>query len=189
MLTVLGGLAEFERSLIIARTGEGRARAKARGVHMGRPSALTRDQQREALARRDAGRRSQILLGHLGLATRRLDGCASRTTGCQSSSQSSNGAGARNKESDSIGSALRASVNRNDAPAMAKTPSNDKRVRPAEFATLDESEGESSKRRTHAGVYRFWAILITTSSQSSLNVRFGPNATELLHRREMTRRA
>jgi len=55
MLTVLGGLAEFERSLILARTSEGRARAAARGVHMGRPSALNRDQQREALARRDAG--------------------------------------------------------------------------------------------------------------------------------------
>ena len=34
MLTVLGGLAEFERELIRARTGEGRERAKARGVHM-----------------------------------------------------------------------------------------------------------------------------------------------------------
>jgi DNA invertase Pin-like site-specific DNA recombinase len=55
MLTVLGGLAEFERSLILARTSEGRVRAKARGVHMGRPSALNRDQQREALARREAG--------------------------------------------------------------------------------------------------------------------------------------
>ena len=55
MLTVLGGLAEFERSLIIARTSEGRMRAKARGVHMGRPSALSRDQQREALARIEAG--------------------------------------------------------------------------------------------------------------------------------------
>jgi DNA invertase Pin-like site-specific DNA recombinase len=32
MLTVLGGLAEFERSLILARTAEGRTRAKARGV-------------------------------------------------------------------------------------------------------------------------------------------------------------
>jgi DNA invertase Pin-like site-specific DNA recombinase len=29
MLTVLGGLAEFERELIIARTGEGRTQAKA----------------------------------------------------------------------------------------------------------------------------------------------------------------
>jgi DNA invertase Pin-like site-specific DNA recombinase len=55
MLTVLGGLAEFERELIRARTGEGRNRAKARGIHMGRPPALNRDQQREALARRDAG--------------------------------------------------------------------------------------------------------------------------------------
>jgi DNA invertase Pin-like site-specific DNA recombinase len=30
MLTILGGLAEFERELIKARTGEGRQRAKAR---------------------------------------------------------------------------------------------------------------------------------------------------------------
>jgi DNA invertase Pin-like site-specific DNA recombinase len=55
MLTVLGGLAEFERELIKARTGEGRARAKAAGVHMGRPSKLTPHQRREALARREAG--------------------------------------------------------------------------------------------------------------------------------------
>jgi DNA invertase Pin-like site-specific DNA recombinase len=54
MLTVLGGLAEFERELIKARTSEGRKRAQARGVHMGRPTALNRDQQREALARRAA---------------------------------------------------------------------------------------------------------------------------------------
>jgi DNA invertase Pin-like site-specific DNA recombinase len=32
MLTVLGGLAEYERHLILARTSEGRARAQARGV-------------------------------------------------------------------------------------------------------------------------------------------------------------
>jgi DNA invertase Pin-like site-specific DNA recombinase len=35
MLTVLGGLAEFERELIRSRTSEGRQRAKARGVVMG----------------------------------------------------------------------------------------------------------------------------------------------------------
>ncbi len=35
MLTVLGGLAEFERELIRARTGEGRARAVAAGVKHG----------------------------------------------------------------------------------------------------------------------------------------------------------
>jgi DNA invertase Pin-like site-specific DNA recombinase len=36
MLTVLGGLAEFERDLIRARTAEGREWAKARGVKLGR---------------------------------------------------------------------------------------------------------------------------------------------------------
>ena len=51
MLTVLGGLAELERDLIIARTGEGRTRAKARGVKFGRPAALTPHQRREAIQR------------------------------------------------------------------------------------------------------------------------------------------
>jgi DNA invertase Pin-like site-specific DNA recombinase len=55
MLTVLAGLAEFERELIRARTGEGRKRAKARGVRMGRPPKLTSHQVKEALRRRDAG--------------------------------------------------------------------------------------------------------------------------------------
>jgi DNA invertase Pin-like site-specific DNA recombinase len=55
MLTVLGGLAEFERSLILARTSEGRTRAKARGVRFGRKPALTAHQQAEAKARRATG--------------------------------------------------------------------------------------------------------------------------------------
>jgi DNA invertase Pin-like site-specific DNA recombinase len=55
MLTVLGGLAEFERELIRARTGEGRERAKARGVVLGRKPKLTFHQRQEAIARRDAG--------------------------------------------------------------------------------------------------------------------------------------
>ena len=59
MLTVLGGLAEFERELIRARTGEGRKRAQARGalasrarqllatgrLRAGRPLILIRSQQ------------------------------------------------------------------------------------------------------------------------------------------------
>jgi DNA invertase Pin-like site-specific DNA recombinase len=51
MLTVLGGLAEFERHLILSRTQEGRVRAKARGVRFGRRPKLTKHQQAEALAR------------------------------------------------------------------------------------------------------------------------------------------
>jgi DNA invertase Pin-like site-specific DNA recombinase len=55
MLTVLGGLAEFERHLILARTTEGRKRAQARGVRFGRRPKLTVHQRQEALARRAAG--------------------------------------------------------------------------------------------------------------------------------------
>ena len=51
MLTVLGGLAEFERELIRARTGEGRKRAQARGVKFGRPPKLSPHQRREAIQR------------------------------------------------------------------------------------------------------------------------------------------
>jgi DNA invertase Pin-like site-specific DNA recombinase len=63
MLTVIGGLAEFERSLIISRTGEGRTRAQARGVKFGRPSKLTPHQIKEALARREAGEETRKEIG------------------------------------------------------------------------------------------------------------------------------
>jgi DNA invertase Pin-like site-specific DNA recombinase len=56
MLTILGGLAEFERDLIRARTSEGRARAVANGVKLGRKPTLTPHQQREAIRRVRAGR-------------------------------------------------------------------------------------------------------------------------------------
>ena len=51
MLTILGGLAEFERELILARTSDGRSRAKARGVRFGRPQALDHHQRAEAIQR------------------------------------------------------------------------------------------------------------------------------------------
>jgi len=55
MLTVLAGLAEFERELIRVRTGEGRARAKAAGKKLGRSFKLTPHQRAEVRTRRDAG--------------------------------------------------------------------------------------------------------------------------------------
>jgi DNA invertase Pin-like site-specific DNA recombinase len=55
MLTTLGGLAEFERDMLRARTGEGRVRAVVRGVKMGRKPKLTPLQRREAIRRRDNG--------------------------------------------------------------------------------------------------------------------------------------
>ena len=55
MVTVLGGLAEYERHLILARTTEGRTRAKARGIRFGRHPKLTPHQRQEALQRRANG--------------------------------------------------------------------------------------------------------------------------------------
>jgi len=63
MLTVLGGLAEFERDLIRARTTEGRDRAKANGVKMGRPPKLTPHQKKEAIKRRDHGEETLAEIG------------------------------------------------------------------------------------------------------------------------------
>jgi len=51
MVTILAGLATFERHLIKARTDEGRTRAKGRGVRFGRPPKLTPFQRSEALQR------------------------------------------------------------------------------------------------------------------------------------------
>jgi DNA invertase Pin-like site-specific DNA recombinase len=71
MIAVLGGLADVERDLIRTRTAEGRSRAKARGQHMGRPSALTPQQQTEARKRRDEGATLKELAQsyNVGLAT------------------------------------------------------------------------------------------------------------------------
>jgi DNA invertase Pin-like site-specific DNA recombinase len=55
ILTVLGGLAEFERFLILSRTAEGRTRAQANGVRFGRKPVLTPYQRAKALRRRAAG--------------------------------------------------------------------------------------------------------------------------------------
>lgn len=63
MLAVIGGLAEFERDLIRARTGEGRARAKANGAKFGRKPKLTDHQRREAIRRRDAGKETLTDIG------------------------------------------------------------------------------------------------------------------------------
>ena len=49
VLTVFAGIAEFERSLIVTRTEEGRRAAPARGVPFGRPPKLWLEQR--ALAR------------------------------------------------------------------------------------------------------------------------------------------
>ena len=46
---LVGTSAEFERELIRSRTGEGRKRAKDRGVKFGRPRKMTPHQRQEAI--------------------------------------------------------------------------------------------------------------------------------------------
>ena len=56
VLTVFSGIAEFERSLIAARTEEGRRAAQARGVPFGRPPKLRTDQRTLARQLIDEGK-------------------------------------------------------------------------------------------------------------------------------------
>jgi DNA invertase Pin-like site-specific DNA recombinase len=67
MLTVLGGLAEFERELIRARTGEGRKRAMAAGIRFGRPRKLSEYQRAEAIKRRNAGEPLAVIARNCGV--------------------------------------------------------------------------------------------------------------------------
>jgi putative DNA-invertase from lambdoid prophage Rac len=52
---VLNAVAEFERDLLIERTQAGLSRAKAEGKTLGRPSALSPEDQRTVLRRRSEG--------------------------------------------------------------------------------------------------------------------------------------
>jgi DNA invertase Pin-like site-specific DNA recombinase len=67
MLTILGGLAEFERELIRARTGEGRQRAQARGVRFGRPGKLTSADHHAISVRLQRGEQQRALAREYGV--------------------------------------------------------------------------------------------------------------------------
>jgi len=67
LLTVLGGLAEFERELIRVRTAEGRRRAVEAGIKLGRRSSLTSYQRAEVLRRRAAGETLKALAKSYGV--------------------------------------------------------------------------------------------------------------------------
>lgn len=55
MMTIMGGIAEFERGLIQSRCEEGIAKAREMGKKFGRPSALDAAQRREIADRYAAG--------------------------------------------------------------------------------------------------------------------------------------
>jgi DNA invertase Pin-like site-specific DNA recombinase len=68
ILTVLGGLAEFERELIRARTMEGRARAKRAGIKMGRKPKLSLHQIAEVRDRKANGESTRLLARSYGVS-------------------------------------------------------------------------------------------------------------------------
>jgi DNA invertase Pin-like site-specific DNA recombinase len=68
MVTVLGGLAEFERELIVARTTEGRIRAMARGVVMGRKPTLSPNQRAWVASERAKGESTRQIARVLGVS-------------------------------------------------------------------------------------------------------------------------
>jgi DNA invertase Pin-like site-specific DNA recombinase len=61
MLSILGGVAEFERAIIKERQREGIAVAKGKGVYRGRKSALTVDQVKTIRQRAAAGEQKATL--------------------------------------------------------------------------------------------------------------------------------
>lgn len=65
VLTIFGGIAEFERELTRQRTQEGLEAAKARGVRLGRPPRLSNDQCRVAVDLIDTGQKSLSEVGRL----------------------------------------------------------------------------------------------------------------------------
>ena len=55
-MTVLSGIAEFEREMIHSRTSAGRAAAKTKGVKFGRPVKLSDEQKKLILKLIEEGR-------------------------------------------------------------------------------------------------------------------------------------
>lgn len=65
---VISAVAEFERDLLIERTQAGLSRAKAEGKALGRPSALTPDQQQAVRAARSNGLSLGVLAKQYGVS-------------------------------------------------------------------------------------------------------------------------
>ena len=62
---MMGALAQFERTLIVERTQAGLVAAKKRGVKLGRPSKLTREQLIHAKQMIDSGEKTQAAMARV----------------------------------------------------------------------------------------------------------------------------
>jgi putative DNA-invertase from lambdoid prophage Rac len=65
---VIAAVAEFERDLLVERTKAGLQRAKASGKGVGRPSALTMQQQNDVFAKRQEGLSLGVLAKQYGVS-------------------------------------------------------------------------------------------------------------------------
>ncbi len=74
MLTVIGGLAEFERELIKIRTNEGREFAKRAGIRMGRKPILSAHQITEVWERKAGGESVRQLARSYGVSPNTISG-------------------------------------------------------------------------------------------------------------------
>ena len=68
IMTIMAGIAEFERDLIKQRAQDGRDAAMRRGVHMGRPAKLNSDQIDIVVAARNDGRSVKALANSFGVS-------------------------------------------------------------------------------------------------------------------------
>ncbi len=78
---VIAAVAEFERDLLIERTRSGLQRAKASGALLGRPSALSHDQQAEVRQRRLAGASLGVLAKEYGVSRAAIQRVERRSSG------------------------------------------------------------------------------------------------------------
>jgi len=67
-MAVIAAVAEFERDLLVERTQAGLSRAKAQGKILGRPCALTTEQQEAIRRRRDEGASLGMLAKEFGVS-------------------------------------------------------------------------------------------------------------------------
>lgn len=80
LLSMLGAVAEFERSMILERQREGIAIAKTKGVYKGRKPALTDDQADELAQRLGAGEPVAALAREYGVSRQSIYNYRARAT-------------------------------------------------------------------------------------------------------------
>lgn len=68
LVGIFGALAQYERTLILERSQAAREAARARGRHVGRPKALTPDQERQIRSLHEAGETVPALVATFGVS-------------------------------------------------------------------------------------------------------------------------